>query len=557
MPNLALLDLVAPYVLRGENLGAAHAALSLVRVVSFETATDDFGVVVRGRCEFNGHASIDPTAGGLRIDAGVDEGAAAFDPSRRDPVFDIRETAIAFELFVPRAGSAIVAAGAVAISAPEFSPTRDVFDAWDTLPLDVAFSDYPTTGFTLDLLLEAPSLRPPFLHPAKLNDQGMLIPDTAVREVSISLPKLRFRLTHGNAIGSQLTFDLVSAGVSSLDDPGHIGVAELIGMTPPYAFVGGDQDRVFGIGFRSATLDLSNDSTPPAVMSKCGVGDDWTGLYLPEVRVFISPEGARDFAFEAGAKELLIGFGSGDGIWGDFEAALVNQGSGELKLTARFIDADGRSHGIARINDTEARARVPALTRMVVDVSGGRSPYQRKVRVGGGAEQSGMAFAIDLSAASPQDIVITVDDASATPVHATLTVHAERRTATPALPTPGTRPPHPWWPRSALRRTRPTSSSPRRPMTPCSSPPNRLTRPSAGAWTAAPSRGRRRACRYPSPPGKRTRCARAGRAWRCRARSTSSSTSTSRERTPPRRPTKPVTWPTTAASVTTSRPSGP
>lgn len=440
MPNLALLDLVAPYVLRGENLGAAHAALSLVRVVSFETATDDFGVVVRGRCEFNGHASIDPTAGGLRIDAGVDEGAAAFDPSRRDPVFDIRETAIAFELFVPRAGSAIVAAGAVAISAPEFSPTRDVFDAWDTLPLDVAFSDYPTTGFTLDLLLEAPSLRPPFLHPAKLNDQGMLIPDTAVREVSISLPKLRFRLTHGNAIGSQLTFDLVSAGVSSLDDPGDIGVAELIGMTPPYAFVGGDQDRVFGIGFRSATLDLSNDSTPPAVMSKCGVGDDWTGLYLPEVRVFISPEGARDFAFEAGAKELLIGFGSGDGIWGDFEAALVNQGSGELKLTARFIDADGRSHGIDRINDTEARARVPALTRMVVDVSGGRSPYQRKVRVGGGAEQSGMAFAIDLSAASPQDIVITVDDASAAPVHATLTVHAERRTATPALPTPGTTP---------------------------------------------------------------------------------------------------------------------
>lgn len=39
MPNLALLDLIAPYVLRGENLGAQHAALSVVRVVSYETAT--------------------------------------------------------------------------------------------------------------------------------------------------------------------------------------------------------------------------------------------------------------------------------------------------------------------------------------------------------------------------------------------------------------------------------------------------------------------------------------------------------------------------------------
>lgn len=437
MPNLALLDLVAPYVLRGENLGAAHAALSVVRVVSYETATDDLGIVVRGRCEFNGHASIDPTAGGFRIDAGVDEGAAAYDPGRRDPVFDIRETAIEFELFVPRAGSAIVAAGAGAVTAAGFTPTRDVFDTWDTLPLDPAPSDYPTSGFTLDLLLEAPSLRPPFLHPAKLNDQGMLMPDPSVREVAIGLPKLRFRLTHGNAVGSQLTFDIVSAGVSSLDDPGDIGVAELISMTPPYAFVGGQRDRVFGIGFRSATLDLSSDSTPPAVMSKCGVGDDWTGLYLPEVRIFIAPEGARDFAFEAGAKELLIGFGAGDGIWGDFEAALVNQGSGELKLSARFIDVDGRSYGIERASDTEARARVPAQTRMVVDVTGGRTPYQRKVRVGGGPEQAGMAFAIDLTAASPQDIVITVDDTSASPLHATLTIHAERRTATPVLPAPG------------------------------------------------------------------------------------------------------------------------
>lgn len=440
MANLALLDLIAPYVLRGENLGAQHAALSAIRVVAYESAADDLGAVIRGRCEFNGRLSVDLGSGGLRVDAGVDEGAAAFDPNRREPVFDIRETAIEFELHVPRAGSSIVAAGAASITAPGFTPTRDVLDSWDALPLDPDPTDYPATGFTLDLLLDAPSLRPPFLHPAKVDEVGTLMPDTSVSEVAITLPRLRFRLAHGNAAGSQLTFELLSAGVTSLDDPGDIGVAELISMQPPYAFIGGPTDRTWGIGFRSATLDLSNDSTPPALLAKTGVGDDWTGLYLPEVRVFVAPEGARDFAFEAGANELLLGFGEDDGFWGDFEAALINQGSGELKIGARFIGPDGKSYGIERTGALEATARIPERTRMVVDVTGGRTPYTRRVSVGGGAEQTGMAFDVDLSANPQQDIVVRVTDASATPVDQTLTIHAERREATPTLPTPGEQP---------------------------------------------------------------------------------------------------------------------
>ncbi|URI08560.1 hypothetical protein MW290_23555 [Aquincola tertiaricarbonis] len=436
MPNLALADLVLPYLLRGENLGAQHAALSALRVVAWETASDDFGIAIRGQCEFNGHASIDLDRGGLQVDAGVDEAAPAFDPARRSPVFDIRETSVDFELFVPRAGSAIVAAGAAGVSAAAFTPVRDVLDLWDTLPLDPAPSDYPSTGFTLDLILKAPSLRPPFLHPAKLNVQGLLEPDAAVSEVEIGLPRLRFRLSHGNDSGSQLAFELVQAGAAGLDDPADIGVAELVSMTPPYAFIGGASDRVVGIGFRSAVLDLSNESTPPALLSKAQVGDDWTGLYLPEVRIFIAPSGARDFTFEAGANELLIGFGEAGGLWGDFEAMLVNQGSGELKLGARFVDAGGRLWGIERSSPTEATARLPERSTLLVDVSGGRTPYTRKVRVGGGAEETGTAFLVDL-AGGAQDIHITVTDGSATPLQATLVVHAQRRSSTPRLPAPG------------------------------------------------------------------------------------------------------------------------
>lgn len=446
MANLALVDLVRPYLLRGENLGAQHAALSVLRVVTYEMAADDFGSVLRGRCEFNGHLSIDPGAGGLRIQAGVDEAAPAHDPARRSPVFDIRETRVDFELFVPRVGSALIAQGAGTISATGFVPTRNVLDVWDTLPLDPAPGDYPASGWTLDLILAAPTLRPPFLHPARLNAQGLLEPDTAVQEVALTLPKLRFRLSHGNEVGAQLRFELVSAGATTLDDPADIGVAELISMDPPYAFVGGERDRVFGIGFRSATLDLSSESTPPAILAKAGVGEDWTGLYLPEVRVFFSPNGARDFAFEAGARELLIGFGEQDGFWGDFEAMLVNQGSGELAVTVRFIDEQGRAYGIERTGSsgtpqastTQARARLPARTRMVIDVRGGRAPYTRRARIGAAAEASGMAFVVDLSTTPQQEIRVSVSDGTAgTPLTATLVIQAERRQATPTLPAPG------------------------------------------------------------------------------------------------------------------------
>ena len=420
-------------------MGAQHAAFSVLRVVSWETAVDDAAVTIRGRCEFNGYARIDPSSGGLAITAGVDEGAGAFDASRRTSVFDIRETAIEFELFVPRAPSAIIAAGESGITATGFTPARTVLTALSAGPV----SDYPSSGFTLDLILEAPSIRPPFLHPARLNDQGVLSPDTSTREVSITLPKLRFRLSHGNPNPSQLHFELVSMGASSLDDPGDFGVAELISMNPPYAYIGGASDHVVGIGFRSATLDLSSDWTPPALKDKAQVGDDWTGLYLPEVRLFVSPDGLRNFAFECGAQQLLIGLGQTGGIWGDFEVGLVNQGSGAVKIQPRFAAPSGRVFGVTPGGANRATVRLPDSTRLIVDVVGGRVPVTRSVTIGAGSAQTGTDFNIDLTGQTTVDIVIRVTDSSATPVTETLTVRAERIALAPRLAIPGPETPAP------------------------------------------------------------------------------------------------------------------
>src|SRR5271157_4534250 len=101
MANLALLDLLLPYVLRGENFGSSHAWASAVRVTSYEQAGDDLGITIRGRGEFNGSLSLFPN-GTFSVAAGVDEGAPAYDPANRQPVFDLAETAIEFELLVPR-----------------------------------------------------------------------------------------------------------------------------------------------------------------------------------------------------------------------------------------------------------------------------------------------------------------------------------------------------------------------------------------------------------------------------------------------------------------------
>ena len=62
--SLALSDLVVPYVLRAEDLGANHAILSVLRVESFESAADSLGTVIRGRASFQGSLRIDPAAAG-------------------------------------------------------------------------------------------------------------------------------------------------------------------------------------------------------------------------------------------------------------------------------------------------------------------------------------------------------------------------------------------------------------------------------------------------------------------------------------------------------------
>ncbi|KMN81098.1 hypothetical protein VK98_15360 [Chromobacterium sp. LK11] len=441
--ELALVDLFRPYLLKGENTDW-HAVLSVLYVESFETAFGSEGTVIRGVARFSGDVEIsfDPSSGTLRAAASNTEGHPRSQPGRRDPWFDITDTHVDFALSAPRAAGAIIANGVGGIPGGDaaFAPVRAVLNAWDPIPGDAPPSDYPGTGFTLDLVLAGIVLRPPFLKPAKMESDGLLVPDTSRSDVFFTLPKIKLRLAQGSDAATVLDVSIASLGVTGIDDPGDIGAAQLITMTPPYAFVGDGQ--VVGFGFRSATLDLADGYTPPEVLDQFGFDESWTGLYLPEIRLFVAPNGMQDFAVDAGVRNFLIGFGQSSGVTGDFELMVINQGAGQLNVSARFFTPDGAAIGIRRTGEHTAEASLPARTRMVIDITGGRAPYVGQASFGGGAH-NGLVHDIDLSGVADMSIGVTATDASSPQKNATLTITARREQVAQSLPAPGAAPGQP------------------------------------------------------------------------------------------------------------------
>ena len=434
--DLALFDLISPYVLLGDSFGQWHAALSIIYVAEHTTTLDDGGVVVRGVARFSGSVRpwIDPSTMSFGVNGETTEGHPASDPGRRDPWIDVRDAHIEFQLTAPAIASQKVVSAVAAIGgAAAFAPGAAVLGAYDSDLTTTVPSDYPSTEFTLDLLLTTVLLRPPFLRPAKLQPNGLMVEDTTRSDVTFTLPRIKVRLSQGSGLTDALNVTLLSAGAAALDATEDLGVAQLVSMDPPYAFIG--PSKVVGFGFRSATLDLSDGSTPPDVLSQFGFDESWTGVYLPEIRLFIAPHGADDFAVDAGARNLLIGIGASAGVTGDFDLEIVNQGAGgHLRLGARFYGG-ARSFAITPTGENTARVALPPHSRMIVDVNGGLAPYHATAAVGGAGAVTGRVFDIDLSARTELSVVIDVTDSKGMPNHSVLTVTATRLPqGAPALP---------------------------------------------------------------------------------------------------------------------------
>jgi len=154
-------------------------------------------------------------------------------------------------------------------------------------------------------------------------------------------------------------------------------------MDPPFALIG--PGTTLGFGFQSLILDLSGTETPPQLLSKFGVGDDFRGLYLPDVRVFVRPPGLDGLGIDVSARELLIGIGPEGGVSGIFGLDIVKPDSPQ-HIDISIYDEFGALVLPLEVPEgadpfTFMLFELPAKTQWVVDVLGGQPPYNIQVDV--------------------------------------------------------------------------------------------------------------------------------------------------------------------------------
>ena len=241
-------------------------------------------------------------------------------------------------------------------------------------------------------------------------------------------PKSPYVLTQGDTIGD-VDVSFAGWGVNSLDDPADPEAGELIAMVPPLAL---HDSNVFGFGMQKAVLDLSADFTPPDIMELFGTGDDFTGLWLPHVRLFLAPNRTTGKAFDLHANDLLIDFNHG--VSGEFEFDVMNRNA-KLAVEPRLFEGDklvqvtrGRKSepaGGARgtITITGSRASVAADGELQLAISGGTPPYTVTVKLDGttlpassfNGDANRLRWLIGATAAGNRKLRITVEDSSPAP----------------------------------------------------------------------------------------------------------------------------------------------
>ncbi|MBB5791234.1 DUF6603 domain-containing protein [Jiangella mangrovi] len=232
---------------------------------------------------------------------------------------------------------------------------------------------------TVRLVIDTPSafVRVPFLRGAKLDAQGQLRADPDNPDVRFTLPAIRVRLLRPSGGGMEV--DLLSSTIGG--GPPRDQIFDFIRMEPRHALIG--PGEVVGFAFRSATLDLTGEAGPAGVPANARTQpDDWQGLYLPEVRLFVAPSGLEGLAASAGVRDLWIGIGRHAGVTGLFEAEVVNRGqSPTVRLS--FQGPAGEWYSVQDGDPVLSPVELPDSATLYISAGGGLAPYAYRVQVNG------------------------------------------------------------------------------------------------------------------------------------------------------------------------------
>lgn len=380
MARLGLLDLLAPQFLAGVTFSGfpfadqLHEILSFIRVRDMTTTWDEFGTLYTGDARFSGEGTASPIP---RLTA----------PS--GTTMDLEDVNLGFRLTIPRTGSPFIknAVDDLGLPGSPFEQTKQILDTFGSVPANGQPTDYPSLAFRLELLLTAVTLHlfPKNVFPARNAADGWLEVDPAFLDVKLVLPKVAMILTQGDTYGD-LSFELAGWGVNSLDDPADLAAGEAVRMVPPLAL---HKSGAWGFGIEKAVVDFSRDFTPPDILSQFGAGDDFVGLWLPLVRVFISPQKASGLAFDTRAEHLLISF---DGeISGEFDVEIMRRNA-ELTVKPLLFQANEprqvtsgprRVPQAGQVVVTGSQASVAADGELHLEITGGQPPYTIDVKLDG------------------------------------------------------------------------------------------------------------------------------------------------------------------------------
>lgn len=415
MSTFALVDVVSPYVVGDAALGEpVHELLSALFVTQIETAFDDNGVCISGIARFSADVgnliprftppfTITWNPKGT-VDHRTQRSAGAY--------WDFPDIAIAFRLTAPRASSPVadlvVSGGGGGVPTPLANAKVGAIltNLGQGSPVPGALAaDSIGTLFHLDLLIDAATLHLPFFTGALLQPDGLLAPDPAHPDVTVTLPKIKLSLEQtAGAVGGAVTDPVVSIRFDSwaahdIVDPAGAGYGELIRMDPPYALIG--PDAVLGFGVNSIVLDLSGTETPPALLEKFGVGDDFRGMYFPDVRVFVKPPGLHGLGIDVSARELLVGLGPAGGVSSIFGLDIVKPDAPQSVTVTIYDEFGGIVDRVALPDVADPHLPAPPFispvlpapqkSQWVVDVAGGQPPYNIRID---GQEQLGVPIVV-------------------------------------------------------------------------------------------------------------------------------------------------------------------
>jgi hypothetical protein len=366
---LGLYDLLAPEFLAGFTFPSyIDQYLSLLAVSDLTMASDESGVLYTGTVYF-------PTGtGNPPVTQHSDPSGAVFQWSDVNFQFRLR----AWREASPDVQTAVDTIGGVTNS------LESLFDTFGSGGPNSSGTDYPGLRFRLELLLSVLTF-----HlgsdwvPGVFDSTYHVVKDTTAQssDVRVLLPKMLLRYEQGEDFSQSPTFTLDSWGSSGFDAPSDLAEGQLVTMDPPLAMhVSGR----FAFSVQDIVLDLSQNDTPPEILSHFGTGDDFQGIYIKALDFYYS-DSDKDFAFNIAVRDALISF-KGE-VWLEAELDLMFDQTGQpnpsgLSVTPKFLVANQPiSFNLGAAADGKPNTyqggsvSAPANVFVQLQVSGGVPPY--------------------------------------------------------------------------------------------------------------------------------------------------------------------------------------